>query len=133
MMVMTSTRVNFTFDTIVAHFVQEVSSSPSFSRLRVFFLFGFPPAILPFRFSFRSSPFLPHLGRCLAIAPPRPLASSPEATRLRQAEWPPIKDATNVGRRMHSPLLTTSSHSNLCASSLCQRVPGTSSFVFVLV
>ena len=55
-----------------------------------FFFFGLPPAMCPLRFKINSSFFLPHLGRCLIIAPPIPFARSPAATRFLHAAWPPM-------------------------------------------
>ena len=70
------------------------SSSTRFSFwlcvLDFFFFFGFPPAMFPFRLSARSFPLLPRRGRWRRMAPPDPLAVSPDATRFRQAACPPI-------------------------------------------
>lgn len=70
-------------------------SSSSFCST-FFCFFGFPPPMWPLRFLIRSFPLRPKWGRCLIMAPPSPLASSPRSTRFRHAEWPPMTTVESV-------------------------------------
>lgn len=70
-------------------------SCSSCSNLFLFFFFGLPPAMWPFRFRIRSFPLRPRCGRWRIIAPPDPFAVSPASTLFLQAACPPMVKKSN--------------------------------------